>query len=993
MTAIAQPKRRLTERPSEKRAPSKTWLSYLKLAPLIMRIKRIRRVLGLDNITILKMLKGALPPTIAVSIYQASAITDITLTVGYLTALISVASQCLLPRAKFIKIMYFNLLATCSAAAICALAIFCAVKAREHTLSPDSSVQDYNSSACVVAAIWLVLSIWSECHSMISNTFRAIRPAELQDPMVAFSIFSGINLTHAGKFATISEGFAFLKQLLLAFLLGFAIATAVSLFILPLTVRRDVFSGIRNYGDTIQKVLELDVAYLETTAEVPVEEMPVPGDASTSLRGKEEDQPFNPKKRDKEAALVRSTMASLVATHDGFHKNLSYAKHEIAWGHLTPMDLEQMFLLFRAIFLPVSGLSMLPKILVSLEDSWQPSEKISDLAKDYQGIATPTRRNLQSSAELVKIGIHHSLVTLGISPKPAKDDLENIGDTCAPGSKDFLFAFKLKAEEHQVQLKSVSAEHVANLTRHNSSSQQSILESDEKLFVLLFVENLLGSLIQAVLELAIFASSKVADGTMTQNRLIFPQHYFIQDGFLPVLFGLGHKTDCGDHQNDANDPEHLAPTNYWQKLGNSMRAISSFLASEPSVFGFRVACASFTVAILAYLHQTQNFFFEQRLIWALIIIVIGMSPTVGASLFSFAGRIIVTIISCILSFGVWYIVNGHTAGVIVFLYIANIFEYYFYIKYPQFFGSCVIAIVTMNIILAYELQINKIGITVGESSGQPYYPIYLFAPYKVLCVIAGCFVALFWTVFPYPISARSKLRKILGSSLFVLANFYSCMHTTVNVWIGHVSQEEQPDIQKLEVARKSLFSQEMSLITALRMHINFTRYEPTLGGQFPRATHDGIILDVQSTVISMALMIQITKSLDTTVYKESWLCHLADMIEFTDFNAHSVTSLLCHLSAAVSNSCALPPYLIAPKSFPLIRKLRQLDTRLVDIKNAVDPTFAAFASLEVLSSIINSTLEHLISDVKMLVGEVNFEGFVKRKTRIEAKGGSEIKAE
>ncbi|RDW82885.1 hypothetical protein BP5796_04376 [Coleophoma crateriformis] len=462
------------------------------------------------------------------------------------------------------------------------------------------------------------------------------------------------------------------------------------------------------------------------------------------------------------------------------------------------MDLEQMFLLFRAIFLPVSGLRILPKILVSLKDSWQQSEKISDLAKDYQGIATPMRRSLQSSAELVKIGIHHSLVTLGISPKPAKDDLENIGDTCAPGSKDFLFAFKLKEEEHQVQL---------NYSHWNEP----------------------------------YCWRKFIQFCWTYNRY-----------------------------------DHILYSESW---------VSSI------------------------------------------------------------------------------------------------------------FGSCVIAIVTMNIILAYELQINKIGITVGESSGQPYYPIYLFAPYKVLCVIAGCFVALFWTVFPYHISARSKLRKILGSSLFILANFYSCMHTTVNVWIGHLSQEEQPDIQKLEVGRKILFSQEMSLITALRMHTNFTKYEPTLGGQFPRATYDGIISDVQSTVISMALMIQITKSLDTTVYKESWLCHLADMIEFTDFNAHSVTSLLCHLSAAVSNSCALPPYLVAPKSFPLIRKLRQLDNRLVDIKNAVDPTFAAFASLEVLSSIINSTLEHLISDVKLLVGEVNFEGFVKRKTRIEAKGGSEIKGE
>lgn len=85
--------------------------------------------------------------------------------------------------------------------------------------------------------------------------------------------------------------------------------------------------------------------------------------------------------------------------------------------------------------------------------------------------------------------------------------------------------------------------------------------------------------------------------------------------------------------------------------------------------------------------------------------------------------------------------------------------------------------------LLISSQVDQLGIVEAESDGQPYYLVYLFGPYKLLTVIAGCTIAFFWTVFPYPVTSRSQVRKLLGRALFVLANFYSCMHTTIEVWI------------------------------------------------------------------------------------------------------------------------------------------------------------------------------------------------------------------
>ena len=183
------------------------------------------------------------------------------------------------------------------------------------------------------------------------------------------------------------------------------------------------------------------------------------------------------------------------------------------------------------------------------------------------------------------------------------------------------------------------------------------------------------------------------------------------------------------------------------------------------------------------------------------------------------------------------------------------------------------------------------------------------------------------------------------------------MHTTIAVWI-----EGEQSLPSLAKTRKQLFSEEMTLITAMRMFSSHTVYEPPVGGKFPKSTYDSIISEIQSIVISMALMAKIPEGPKepSSQNEQQWLRQLGSVIESTDFNSHHITSLLCHLSAAVSTGTALPPYLAPPEPFPLGRKLRKLNTGLMDRKNAQDAAFLAFASLEVLSSMVNKNLDALI---------------------------------
>lgn len=132
----------------------------------------------------------------------------------------------------------------------------------------------------------------------------------------------------------------------------------------------------------------------------------------------------------------------------------------------------------------------------------------------------------------------------------------------------------------------------------------------------------------------------------------------------------------------------------------------------------------------------------------------------------------------------------------------------------------------------------------ATSNGQPYYRIELLAPYRLACVSGGMLVAFIWTFFPYPLTARSQLRKDLGVSLYLLANFYSIVHTTVNLRVrgqeGDLTKRDSPG-RKLEKVRSEVYVKELALLESLRQHSAFTAWEPSFGGKFPRRQYDVII--------------------------------------------------------------------------------------------------------------------------------------------------------
>ncbi|PGH11059.1 hypothetical protein AJ79_05101 [Helicocarpus griseus UAMH5409] len=1016
--------------------------------------KRIWQRLDLDTYSVLMMMKGGLAPTIVVAIHQSSAVADITENYAYLAVLMAVISQTLRPRAMFVKIMLFNLIATGMAAGLSTLGMYSAIQARKHTTPPDASEavkNGHNSSQCAVAAIWLIFDIW------LSNTLRNYRPTELQNPMVAFSMYVAVLMTRAANVATMSRGLIMVKQITLAFIIGFLIASGVSLFIIPVASRDLLFQSLKAYPATVNSLLNAQIAYVKrskkdgpwklTRASTLTRQGTFDNMLSRQATAARQGQAVP---QDKRAQALRTAMNRLNSLHSNMHAQLYYAKQEVALGKLTSEDLDCISTLLRAILVSLSGIGMLPEIFRKLSRPIEQSLHVyseppgegpgsSSESEDFdypeQHFIGTLCDRLEIAAELVALGLQHSMITLGVSrPKDfAKDvkkrrlnsdatDEEAIGDMKRPGCKVFTPYFERRMQEffdQKSQLPETWASlnaftSVAGLPRYQSIHGQEDREIRKEFFVIILIGHLQELLLRATFDLIRFADSKVADGTMSTYKFIFPKREAIREwmSFQKSEEEEGEDKHTGSVQtvNPQNitgqhDPDHLPPSTSWQRFGDRLRRVARILSSEQSGFGLRVAIASFCPAILAFLRQTQDVFYNHRLNWAVIIVILAMSPTSGKSLFGLVIRIFATIASMVLSLIVWYIVAGKTPGVIVFLYVANTLQNYFVVKYPAWIPSVIIALITFNLIISYEIQNQKLGEVSATAGGLDNFPIYIFGPYRLAAVAAGCVVAFIWVIFPYPISASSQVRRCLGRSLFVLANFYSCMHTTIEVWIqqeqGDFSDEQSPG-RVLERERMKLFSEEIKLLATMRDHSEYSLYEPPIGGPFPKFIYDNIATEIQAILSSMDIMSFATRDLESMTPRsfsqsrassrhrrrssaggdeedeeERWIDTLAKAADTPDFHSQLATSVLCHLSAAVTNGLSLPPYLSPPHPFPLARRLRKMNEGSLDISNIEDPAFSAFVSIEVMSSIVSTSLKNLMSNVKKLVGELNFDVYIQ----------------
>ncbi|KAH8668209.1 hypothetical protein BGZ60DRAFT_377054 [Tricladium varicosporioides] len=934
-----------------------------------------------------------------------------------------------MPRAKYFQTLILNILGVCIGSAIALLGIWSGIKAREHT-TPPGSVERYNSSQAAVCAIWLFANIY------FVNVMRAKIPA-LQFPVIMYSIFTNVAFTYAPLFQTVSQGESLVKKLLEGFLTAFAIATGVNLFIIPITSRTVVFKEMEGYIDLLRKILGAQTAYLQSLETT---------DMFAEVRGEEKPDKDRKKRNNKanlhpaqtpQAAALKSAIAGLKGLHGKIYGDLPFAKREIAFGKLDAKDLDEIFNRFRAILIPLVGLSTITDIFERIAErrgwvrgantphdqaeSWDPAE---DEAKtEEKRVWNEVMKTLHEPFTVIVAamneGLQHASLLLEITKPPRKrksEDEESKSPDPKPGQPEFSKFLSNKINDFYgargttlkawAREKGLSADQFDHL--HGPSVDKNMFtdtdsqhfRDQQQLYLILYMEFLLYSTGVAILELVDFADKKVAEGFMEKNRLIMPGGRRLKKWVLSIgkedssidtespdsLENGSKNVYMGAGFNPRKDPEHLPPATIWQHFGNGLRVVPRFLGSTESAFGFRVACATLTIGIVAFLKDTQVFFIQQRLVWAMIIIAIGMTMTSGQSIFGFLMRVGGTALSMVFSFIIWYIVDEKTPGIIVFLWLFIFLEMYLFLKFPRFIAVWIVCIVTQVMIIGYELQVRKIGVAAATASGQPYYPIYELAPYRLACVAGGSFVAFIWTIFPYPISDRSWLRRDLGSTLYLLANYHSIVHSTIDARMhgteGDMDLKTSPG-RRLEKVRHKVFGKLLLLLPSLEQHADWEKWELTIGGKFPRESYENITLRATNIMNYLSLISYATQSWSAKdggkdypnnipTARRAWLHDLTLLVDKIGPTSHTVTSILSMLSASVRMGSALPPYMQLPEPYNLNKRLEALDSGILDARHVEEPGYSAYAVMQVTSGLMMDDLRRLVDSVRELVGETDF---------------------
>ena len=906
----------------------------------------------------------------------------------------------------------------------------------------------YNAAASTLSGLGLFITIY------LISYLKAKRP-QLMIPTIVYAIFTVVASVYAPIFPNMAASESFVKRLLEAFLTGFGIASAVSFFIFPMTSRTIATKQVAGFLKLLQLSLKSHTNYMtsispeERKSRMEAISDHAPGVDETKIEGSRKHHMFHHKtkaeskqvdaKLSAEAAAMKGVLFQMGALFGKLHVEVGFAKREIAFGKLRPEDLSKIIDHLRDILLPIVGMTTFIDIMQSVKEKKKSETELVQSAETIDAIKSLRSEEWSEVFDMshdqfkalhgaMQGGLTHVSYVLELTKKPKAPakDVEQAAATTTPGDEGFATFLEQEIQKfykHREEVLQTWCERkglklprsfwddpsqkysMKDLSDESAVRQR---ENQQQLYLILYLRFLTWSTGEAILSMVQFADSKVADGTMKRQRLILPgvrrirklfQGAFSEEEGIDNGIEDGQMTNVymGDSLKARKDPEHLPPANAFEKVTNYIRWVPRLLASDESAFAFRCAVAAMSLGVLAYLRQTQAFFLEQRLMWALIMLAISMTAHAGQSMFQFSLRVVGTFIAMCASLVIWYMCDQKPAAVIPVFYPYLCCGFYVFTKFPKYAIIAILSMVTCVLILGYELQVGQLGIKVATSNGQPYYPIYELAPYRLAAVAGGLLVAFIWTYFPYPVTTHATLRKDLGGTLYLLANFYSVVHSTVDMRLktgimGDPKKKNSPT-HKLDKARHKVFSKMVIMLNRLREHSEFTKFEPTFGGKFPKKTYDELIQAMQNLFNYLALTSYASVSFTEDSADESeWLRDFRRFAGDLNITSHDMTSCLCLVSASISNSQPLPPYLKVPRPVDLGSRVEAIDPEILSVSHISQPCYAAFAVLHIASTLIAEEMGHMVGLVKELVGEVDFSFHIMSTSSSDASSATSLAA-
>lgn len=511
----------------------------------------------------------------------------------------------------------------------------------------------------------------------------------LNVPVILYSILTSISCTFSPQMTSNAAFESVIRRILVAMLAAMGLALGTSLLVFPLPSRKVTYGQMKAAIMLMRGAVKQEKAYLQSLENEDMFAEPIVRvgtgllqriksrrlEKKASKASKNGETPPAPKLQPNnraEAEQVKQTIATLRQLSGKMQADLPFAKRDFAWGKLDGCDVKMLFYHLRSCLIPIIGLSTVIDIFQRIAErrGWNtdrdtPAEVVEEKNAEkriWNEIMKQLHEPLETLSEALDQGLEHAGLVLEILPRPKKAkkktdaadaDVEAKGDSVQPGDPGFARTLEEKVKSFEAvkvdiltswasqrglafdaSAAGADLEHMPSFPSRGNRHQRDQFQ----LFLLLYIEKLMTEIGDSVRGFVAFADAKAADGTMSKNRLIIPKYRRIKKWVSSIFSGgEGESTENNDLLDTSNivymgdsfatkkDPEHLPPVNAWERIGEGIRAFSRFFSSEASLFGIRVACATMTIGIVNFLEPTQQFFQQQRGVWAMIIIAIGMT--------------------------------------------------------------------------------------------------------------------------------------------------------------------------------------------------------------------------------------------------------------------------------------------------------------------------------------------------------------------------------
>ncbi|KAG1458711.1 hypothetical protein G6F46_006619 [Rhizopus delemar] len=501
--------------------------------------------------------------------------------------------------------------------------------------------------------------------------------------------------------------------------------------------------------------------------------------------------------------------------------------------------------------------------------------------------------------------------------------------------------------------------------RHHPSEDDSYIPKDDAFLVYFFVFNLMEfareliSLVESVQTLSL-AKEKRRGVVLWIMDVLTQRKGETDDGTVKL------KTPqfVPNERHKINTLHTPVPKTKWRRIVlRAWRAFSLFKLQKIR-YAVKATIAAVLLATPAFLPSTGPWFRQWRMEWALITLMVVMTPTVGGTNLVAIYRIFSTMLGCFVAMFLYLLFPDNMYPLILCTWLFSIPNFWMILHHKHGkFGQFTL--------LAYNLvMLNKYN---DRDAHQV--EVTWLALTRCLSILVGVIFGLFVTAYVWPYEARVELRKGVSDLLLRLAWLYQKLVAVYSERHPVRSTKwEQAEVkeQRLQTAQAFLDSELHLQRTLLELQglLAQTPNEPRLKGAFPVDMYKKILSSCQNITDKFS-------SLRTVILKDAWFEEVQQdfIMPVSQERREVVGNVLLYfyiLASAMRLKTPLPPYLPpareAWKSLILrLRKLPVVQSKQVLEKDHVYLFYYAYVT--VLEDIIRE-LDELGKNLTLLFGAI-----------------------